>query len=167
MKNFRNELHGFEVNIPDEWSPLTSVGTDGSLGKNRMVIFRCGSNGAFNIQITPLTQKPFLYQTENEFRQDAEEDGYTSLELGRFNADGEEHVWARYYVGYGKWVKKYRIALHEFEYLITARCRDQKELLQMEKTWDEIASSFCLIKDRTDDKNRRLVGFICDTSFYC
>jgi tetratricopeptide (TPR) repeat protein len=146
MKNYCNEEHGFEIKIPDEWSIYEGKGNDHSPQKGHMLVFKCRKNEAFNVQIAPFTTMPFRYEVELEFQQSAEKKGYTSLEIGRITIDGQEHVWARYYIGGGLWAKKYRIILNGFDYTITATCLEQRELLAMEKVWDEVISSFRLFR---------------------
>jgi tetratricopeptide (TPR) repeat protein len=153
MKNYQNEKYGFEISIPDEWSIYEGNGTSHSLGKDQTLIFKCRKNEAFNIQITPLAVKPSPYQVGLEFQQSAEKKGFTSLELGRIVIEGQEYVWARYYMGGGLWVKKYRIILNGFDYAITATCLEQKELLGMEKVWDKVVESFQLL-DSTNKNDK-------------
>jgi tetratricopeptide (TPR) repeat protein len=152
MKTYRNEQLGFEIDIPEQWSFRTSDQICRTPGKGHSLIFHCRSNEAFNFQINALTLETTLSHTENEFRQYAQENGYTNLGLGRFKVNDKEHVWARYYVGYGQWAKKYKIVLYGTEYTITATCLEQKLLLEMEKVWDEVAASFRLLRsaDKTD-----------------
>jgi tetratricopeptide (TPR) repeat protein len=143
MKTYRNEHHGFEIRIPEEWS----VYTEGKAAEGNKVVIKCRANEAFHIEIGPLTVTPFLYQVENEFRRFAEQKGFTSLVLGRCTADHKEHVCARFYMGYGQWMKQYRILLRGFGYMLTATCLDETSLLEMEKDWDEVASSFYLVRE--------------------
>jgi len=147
MKIYQNEQHGFEIETPEEWSFHSQDETAHTL------IFKCSANEAFNIQIAPLTRNPSPDQTENEFKQLAREKGYTSLGLGRIKVGGEEHVWARYYMGGGLWSKKYMIVLNEIEFAITATCLDQKVLLEMEKSWDGVAASFRLMSPADKSAN--------------
>jgi tetratricopeptide (TPR) repeat protein len=156
MKTYRNEQLGFEIDIPAQWSFRTSDQIGRFLGKNHSLIFRCRSNEAFSFQISALPLDSTLSQTENDFRQYAQENGYTKLGLGRFKVGDKEHVWARYYVGYGQWAKKYKITLCETDYTITATCLEQKLLLEMEKVWDEVAASFRLLTpaERATDPKR-------------
>jgi hypothetical protein len=115
-----------------------------ALGKDTSLIFRCGYNEAFNLQIGPFSPECPSSQTEDEFRRYAQSKRYTSLEFGRFIVEGTVHVWARYYMGNGAWSKKYMIILSETEYVITATCFNQAELAKKEQIWDEIVSSFRL-----------------------
>jgi tetratricopeptide (TPR) repeat protein len=146
MKTYRNERHGFEIRIPEEWSAYP----EGKAMAGDPLVIKCRANEAFHIEITPLTVTPFPYQVENEFRRLAEKKGCTNLIVGRFNADDKEHIFARFYMGYGQWMKKYRIILRGFDYVLTATCLDEKFLLEMEKDWDEVAASFCLMKRRDE-----------------
>jgi len=159
VKTYQNEQHGFEIKVPEEWSLYTEGGSSHPLGRDPSLIFRCRSNEAFNFQIGPLAPEPPPSQTENEFRRYTQEKGYTSLDLGRFNVEGKDHIWARYYMGYGQWSKKYTLVLNGIEYAITATCLDQKLLLEMEKVWDEVVASFHLIPpvDRTASPKSEVV----------
>ena len=136
MKNYRDEHRGFEVDVPEEWS----VHSEGSATEENGVIFKCRPNEAFNIQIAPLSVNPFPYQVENEFRRLAEKKGLTALSFGRCMAEGREHVWGRFYMGYGQWMKKYRIILRGFDYVLTATCLEEKSLLEMEKEMQRVMS---------------------------
>ena len=145
MKTYLNEQLGFKIDIPDQWSFEPGYQSHPAPGKNHSFIFRCRSGEAFNIQVKPLTLEPELNQIEDEFKSFAQERGYTSLGLGRLVVAGKEHVWARYYMGYGHWSKKYIFILNNIEYSFTAACLDEKSLLEMEQAWDQTVNSFRLL----------------------
>jgi len=94
MKTYRSDQHGFEIDIPENWSFHSEGSVSHPLGKDRSLIFKCGPNEAFNIQIGALTPEPTLQQTESKFRRYAEEKGYTSLGFGRVTA-GEKSISGR------------------------------------------------------------------------
>ena len=104
MKIYRNEQHGFEIQIPEVW-------VFHSLGNDRSLIFKCASNEAFNIRVGPLKSEPALEEVENKLQEEARKKGFVSLHLGRIRIEGKEHVWARYYQGGGLWSKKYIVIL--------------------------------------------------------
>ena len=68
--------------------------------------------------------------------------GYSNLTFGRISVQNEEHLWARYAMGWGVWTKKYLIVLAGVEYDLTATCKDQKMLSAREPVWDAVAASF-------------------------
>jgi tetratricopeptide (TPR) repeat protein len=92
-----------------------------------------------------LRLQPDLERTEDDISRFAHQRGYTHLAFGRLSAGGREHVWARYYTGYGNWSKKYILSLNNTEYSFTAACLDEKLLLELEHTWDEAVGSFRLL----------------------
>ena len=141
MKSYKNELCGFEINIPEEWKVPTT--TTPQLPFDKSIVFDCGTNEAFNIQIGPLLPESTLDFTERSFSEYAQNNLYTNLEFGRVVVEGKKHVWARYYMGSNRWTKKYLIVLGGAEYAITGTCFDFN-LLEREKVWDRVAASFRL-----------------------
>jgi len=160
MKTYRNEQLGFEIQIPEQWSFETRDQLSPAPGIGCSLIFRCQPNEAFKFQIRPPTLEPPTSNTEDRFRRFTQEKGCTSLSLGRFTAAGKEHIWARYYEGYGHWTKIYLLVLNRIEYAITATCLDQKLLLQMEQVWDQVVSSFRLLMpaDKTSQPGSESTG---------
>jgi hypothetical protein len=143
MKTYHNAKLGFEIELPDEWSFLREEQVSHALGKDDSLLFHCGANQAFNMQIGLVTPLP-LSQTEDEFKRYAQSRGYTSLEFGRCLVAGMVHVWGRYYTGNGTWTKKYMIVFGETEYAITATCFNKEELSEKEKIWDAVVASLHL-----------------------
>lgn len=147
MKTYRNEQFGFEIDIPDTWSFCETMNMTGQPpGKGRRLNFQCAANENFIILVEPLpgsvlNESP-VNQKEKELKQIGEDKGYTEIGLGRFCIEGKEHCWMRYYEGDGHWTKKYIIVIPGTEFTVTASCLDQKQLLQMEKAWDQVANSF-------------------------
>ncbi|KAA3659946.1 MAG: hypothetical protein DWQ04_20800 [Chloroflexi bacterium] len=152
MKTFRNEQHGFEIDIPDEWllAPIPSGSTK--------EFFQFGNpNEAFNFVIGPLIPERLLERTELEFRLYAQSKNYINLEFGRITVGGKEHVWARYLIQDAmgnKWNKKYMIVFGTTEYSITATCNDPQWFSQREKFWDSIVRSFRLMESRQEDNQK-------------
>ncbi len=134
--------------MPEEWSFARGQQISHALGKDDSLLFLCGANEAFNLQIGPCPPPTPLSQTEDEFRRYAKSKRYTALEIGRCTVEGHEHVWARYCMENGAWTKKYMIVLGETEYAITATCFDKEQLPEKEKIWDAIVASFHLLFTR-------------------
>ena len=82
MKTYRNEKIGFEIMIPEEWSFARTQQVSHFLGKDDSILFLCGANEAFNLQIGPCPPPTPLSQTEDGFRHYAKSQGYTALEIG-------------------------------------------------------------------------------------
>jgi hypothetical protein len=143
MKNYRNERHGFEINVPEEWSFPTGDVIGTPFGKS--LIFGCGRNEAFNLQIGLLIPEPSLDDTEYSFARHAGNRGYTELNFGRITVEGKDHLWAKYQMGFGDWTKKYMIVFGETEYAVTATCFAPKAFAEREKVWDSIVASFRLL----------------------
>ncbi len=147
MKTYQDELFGFEIHIPDNWSFHTVIDEPiHPSGKESVLIFKCGANEGFKIQVIPTRVERSVDERKDEFRVEAMNMGYTNLGFGRFTIEGKECFWVRYYEGYGHWTKKYVIVSGGVEYAFIATCLDQKFLLQMEKDWDEVFISFRIPK---------------------
>ncbi len=139
MKSYRSTRPGFEMQIPDEWqSPNSAL----FFGGDYSIVFTCNNYEAFNIQIGPLTTEQTLEETEVEFMKYVSNSGYSLLATGRILVAGQEHLWARYYMGSGRWNKKYLVVFGKIEYTMTATCIDQKFLLEREAVWDNVVRSF-------------------------
>jgi tetratricopeptide (TPR) repeat protein len=149
MQTYRNERHGFEIDVPEEWS-LPTGWLSRLCRRNRNPAFDCGRNEAFNFQIGPLRSEPSLDDTERHYKSFAQRHGYTELEFGRITVHGREHVWVRHRMGHGLWVKKYMIVLGGTEYAITGICANQRTFEQREQIWDATVTSFRLLGSVAD-----------------
>jgi tetratricopeptide (TPR) repeat protein len=156
MKTLRNEKHGFEIDIPEAWSPAPVAANrlmDAVSGptppgvSNDSFQYGC-EDEAFNFVIGPLFPEPLLDDTETEFQLYARDKGFADLHFGRILVAGKEHVWASYFINdkMGKrWNKKYMIVFGGTEYTITATCNDPQWFAKREKDWDAIIQSFRLL----------------------
>lgn len=164
MKTYRNEKHGFEIDMPEEWSPVPAVAfgllsrlsgtTKGGVSKD---CFQYGCyEEAFNFEIGPLFPEPLLSDTEREFTLYAQNRGFKGLEFGRIMVGGKEHVCAHYYIDDKmgrRWNKKYMIVFGGIEYTITGTCNDPQWFVKREKDWDTIVRTFHLLAPVDDSIN--------------
>ncbi len=176
MKTYRNEKHGFEIDMPEEWAPVPAAvfGFVGIFygpipkGANKNWIQYGCRDEAMNFEIGPLFQMPRLSDTEREFTLFAQSMGFKDLVFGRIMVGDKEHVCAHYYINdkMGKrWNKKYMIVFGGIEYAITGTCNDPDWFTRREKDWDAIVKTFHLlapVAESTDsteraerDKNKR------------
>ena len=164
MKTYRNEKHGFAIDIPESWSPAPVVAQrlmDAVTGPLSPGVSKdCYQYGckdeAVNFEIGSLFPAPLLDDTETEFRLFTRDRGYTGLHFGRIMVAGKEHVCASYAINdrFGKrWNKKYMIVFGGTEYAITATCNDPEWFAKREKDWDAIIQSFRLLAPVDDSAN--------------
>ena len=153
MKTYQNEKHGFEIDIPENWSPPPAIAykiagiLSGPMPRGlQKDVFQYGcAEEAFNFEIAPLFPEPLLEDTDREFQLFARDRGYSNLVLGRITVAGKEHVCASYFINdnMGKrWNKKYMLVFGGMEFAITATCNDPQFFVAREKDWDAIIQTF-------------------------
>lgn len=140
MKTYRNAELAFEMAVPDEWS-LPAFGAAHS-PEGETIEFGCSYFEAFKVQVRPLSVEMSPDNVDNEFKQRLQGNHYPNLEFGRITVAGGEQPWARYYLGGGKWSKRYLVVQSGVEYSFLATCFYQNMLLEREKLWDSAVASF-------------------------
>jgi hypothetical protein len=159
MKTYRSEKHGFEIDIPEEWSPAS-----GRMPMLPAAMFALksgwapgvevqflGADESVNISIEPMTPEPPPDVTELMFRLAAQDMGYANCEFGRITVGGRQHTWARYLLAGEIWSKKYMLVMDGKGYAITAACHGEPcspgepLFAQRERVWDAVALSFRLL----------------------
>ncbi len=171
IKTYRNDRHGFEIDIPEDWSasddaeivervlgpiPLTDPHDSFQFGRR---------DEAFNFVINPLCLEPSLEDTEFEFTIYAQDHAFHDLKFGRITVGNREHVCAHYRIEDQlgiRWNKKYMIVFGGTEYSITGTCNTAECFANREQSWDTIVKSFRLLvalddSDQDTYQNYRLL----------
>jgi tetratricopeptide (TPR) repeat protein len=144
MKTYQDKNLGFAIDIPGQWPYPIRVAPDN-------LLFDRSPIEVFNFVVGPCLPERLLEYTEFEFRQYVQKQGYFDLEFGRILVGGKDHVYTRYKMGNGVWIKKYMIVFAGIEYAITASCNNQQTFIERENTWDAVVKSFRLSKSREHD----------------
>jgi hypothetical protein len=154
MKTYRSEQHGFEIDLPKEWSLHRGEAISGPGGDMVAFLRQTGEN--LNIIVGPTIPEP-LEQTERAFKRYALSRQYTELEFGRITVGGKDHVWARYRMGTGDWAKKYLIVFGETEYAMTVTSFDRQRVAERESACDAIVMSFRQITPEKPDTSSSIL----------
>jgi hypothetical protein len=151
-KTYQNAQIGFEIDIPEDWSPPPGEALKTPFGVS--IMFQCGGHESCNIQIGQ-TLPESLNQIEQAFRRHALKSQYTDLEFGTMAVGNKDHLWARYRLGADAWFKKFIVVLGNTEYDITATCYDRRIFLEREPVWDKVVQSLRL---RAPEKPKQTSG---------
>jgi len=155
MKTYRNEEHGFEIDIPNDWSPYDySLPVIPSLlfaivhGWAPKVdgAFTCSYKEILNIVVESMMPEPSPELTESFFLKYARSLNLADVHIGRITILDREHTWAIYNFENKVWSKKYMIVLAGTGYAITVCCDDQQLFSQREEVWDTIVETFRLLE---------------------
>ena len=168
MKTFRDERHGFEINIPDEWAAPGGEFVGMRMEDNHQFAFQCPPYEAFNIVVGDLKPEDSLEKTRNEFQRYASDKGYNNLHFGEITVLGKQHVWARYLMGPWHWTKKYMIVFVGLEYDFTCTTTNPTMLSECEVVWDRVVTSFRLInpiRDTPEDTYVKQHGKLAGTYY--
>ena len=151
MPTYRNGKYGFEIDLPAGWavsSGFSRVPVHLANVINRANVLEEFTNGRVeHLNIVVERMQPELPPDINEliFTLNARERGYTSVQFGRITVGGRVHAWASYVMNLKGWLKKYLIVLNGYGYALTASCPIERRSLEVEGTWDSIATSFRLL----------------------
>src|SRR5512146_3086505 len=107
MKTYRNDELAIEMAVPDEWS-LPALGASHS-PEGETIEFGCSYFEAVKVQAVLLAVEMSPDNVESEFKLRLQGNRYPNLEFGRITVSGREQPWARYYLGGGKWSKRYLV----------------------------------------------------------